>query len=250
MNLETIGALKAINRRFYETLAEDFNATRLKPWVGWKRVEELVERRIGKSKRLKVLDLGCGNGRFGRYLHDKGYRLEYVGVDGNERLLNLARKSLGEVAQVSLIRSEVEAVGGLVERGSCEVVVAMGLVHHLPSGRARMGLMKKAALMVKPGGMLVVSLWQFMADKRQKKKVVAWNDTRKSGFGIDESELEEGDWLLSWQNKEGLVRYCHQVTKKEEGLLVRASGLRLMEVFKADGKEGGLNRYLVLSRRN
>ena len=59
MNTATQRALAAHTRRFYEEHAIAFSATREHPWSGWQRVIAGVQ----PSERLRVLDVGCGNGR-------------------------------------------------------------------------------------------------------------------------------------------------------------------------------------------
>jgi hypothetical protein len=60
--------------------------------------------------------------------------------------------------------------------------------------------------------------------------------------------LESGDFLLSFGDKNGAPRYCHDFDESEFDQLVSATGLRLMDDFEADGRSGDLNRYAVLQR--
>src|SRR5215470_16260923 len=92
MDEATIRALNAINRRFYETVVADFDSTRQMPWEGWERIVPLLQ----SSALLSVLDVGCGNGRFGRFLADRlgKDRLKYVGLDSSAALLERAKIAL------------------------------------------------------------------------------------------------------------------------------------------------------------
>ena len=65
MKQATILQLNDLNQHFYKVTAEEFSKTRSFYWKGW---GELIEplKEIGKNHpQLKVLDIGCGNGRFG-----------------------------------------------------------------------------------------------------------------------------------------------------------------------------------------
>ena len=81
-----------LNRDFYLKTQENFNRSRQRPWLGWKKLlPHLTPRLQGLS--LKVLDLGCGNGRFGVWLSSRR-PITYTGLDENSFLLDRARESL------------------------------------------------------------------------------------------------------------------------------------------------------------
>ena len=49
---------------------------------------------------MRVLDLGCGNGRFAEFLAqnlDQNIKIEYVGIDSSGELLELAQKHLSKI---------------------------------------------------------------------------------------------------------------------------------------------------------
>ena len=80
MNPSTARALNRINRRFYAEIADAFSATRRDPWPGWKRAVDKLQPTSGRGPR--VLDLGCGNGRFASYLETEwGPDFDYRGID-------------------------------------------------------------------------------------------------------------------------------------------------------------------------
>ena len=66
MKPETVHALHAVDRRFYTERAEEFSGTRERPWKGWTGMLARIEPLLPEEPR--VLDIGCGNGRFARFL--------------------------------------------------------------------------------------------------------------------------------------------------------------------------------------
>jgi hypothetical protein len=100
--------------------------------------------------------------------------------------------------------------------------------------------------LLKPGGLFIHSEWQFQNSPRLLARVQPW-----SVAGIDESELEEGDWLLDWRYRAGGglekpgLRYVHLFNREELAGLAAASGFEILTEFESDGKEGRLALYQV-----
>jgi len=49
--------------------------------------------RLARKGEISILDLGCGNGGMSAYLHNRGVRVRYTGVDFSEPLLQAAREA-------------------------------------------------------------------------------------------------------------------------------------------------------------
>ena len=88
MTIGTIKKLNQLNRDFYQQVAIDFDQTRQHLWPGWNKLISHLQQLQTKHKPLKVLDLGCGNGRFGQFLANSfpGIKINYLGVDNNPQL--------------------------------------------------------------------------------------------------------------------------------------------------------------------
>ena len=68
MDDATALALNAINLALYRDRAAEWSAVRTRPWRGFARVAGELASLPGE--RLRVLDVGCGNGRFLRTLDE------------------------------------------------------------------------------------------------------------------------------------------------------------------------------------
>src|SRR5687768_7374258 len=94
MDITTIRHLNAINREFYRITGDEFDATRGQAWNGWGKIRTYIMpplRILPKDiPPLHVLDVGCGNGRFGVYLAGYPGGLFYHGVDNSPLLLDRA----------------------------------------------------------------------------------------------------------------------------------------------------------------
>lgn len=249
MNRPTADRLSAINRRFYRDFAAEFDATRDAPWPGWERVLRPVER----TRQICILDVGCGNGRFGRFAERRlGRSIRYFGVDSSPELLRAASRDAGR--QWSLL--EGDALDGEwpaeVASRSFDLVACFGLMHHIPGEANRRAVAERTAERVGEGGWLAVSFWQFGADERFDGRIVSWDEAAP---GLDEEELEPGDRLLRWgQAPQGdreprPVRYCHHCPPEEADRLTRGLGLELGDRYLSDGRTDDLNLYHLLTRR-
>ncbi len=95
-----------------------------------------------------------------------------------------------------------------------------------------------------PGGRVALANWQFTASERQRRKIRPWSEA-----GITAADVEEGDYLLSWQRGGYGLRYVALLDESETRRLAAAAGLRVVESFRSDGREGELNLYTVLAER-
>jgi tRNA (uracil-5-)-methyltransferase TRM9 len=244
MDDTTRDALESLNREFYEKHAASFSATRDHAWPGWKRIAS----RLG-STPCRLLDAGCGNGRFARFLADAGLgKIDYTGVDSSAALLGLAGERLGDWTTRSVRLVELDLLAAPPPAREYDAIVLFGVLHHVPGFARRLELLSRLGSHLATGGFLAATLWRFGADARAAGNTVAF---AAHPVRVDLAELEAGDRLLRWRGEEGVVRYCHFVDDEEVRRLLdgtRAAGLRVVDHFRSDGRSGDLNEYLVWSR--
>lgn len=234
--------LRAVTARFYDTCASSFGATRSRPWEGWRRLLPrfacCFENAQLEGHVARVLDLGCGNFRFERFLQTADLPpWEAVGLDACSQLAGDAPTGCA-YEPVDLAQWEP---GGLEEKGY-DAVVAFGFLHHIPGTRARESLMARMAGAARPGGLVAVSLWQLQKDAILLAR--AQEATARFAGQHLEASLDEGDWLLGWQGRHDVFRYCHSFSDAECERLAALPSLELEETFDADR----CNRYLILRK--
>ena len=82
-------------KNFYNLQAEKFSQTRNKPWPEFFYIKQKVEKLLSKKEKIKVLELGCGDGRAWRYLNNLfPWRIEYTWVDISEGLIYIAKNNV------------------------------------------------------------------------------------------------------------------------------------------------------------
>ena len=244
MNPATRDRLLALNRQFYATVADPFHCTRL----GWPHGNAMLLDYVPSLRPLRVLDAGCGNGRFAAMLDSAGIRAHYTGVDANPRLLELARELTAELGHVStsFVQADLalpawrEALG---EQPRFDVIVCLAVLQHMPGRDLRAEIMGALAELLDAGGQLVVSAWQFLTSPRLASRQIEW-----AAVNVDAACVDPGDALLPWKQEVYAVRYVHQIDESEMHLLARAAGLEVRHTYLADGKEGDLNLYAIMMR--
>lgn len=238
MDAGSIRALNALNREFYRLTAAHFDESRGRDWLGWKRLTSTL---AALPHPIRVLDVGCGNGRFGRFLtRTLPIHPHYHGMDHTAELLEAARAAF---AVMGVLPDAVLEQRDIVERppdsGLYDFVGLFGVIHHVPGASERRALLATLAERVGPGGVLAFASWRFMEHERFRERIAAWPD------GITR---EGGDYVLEWRRGQAALRYCHYVDDNEQSALEAATGLALVERFTADGHTGNINCYSVLRR--
>lgn len=248
MKPETRERLLALNRRFYATQARDFDRTRQRPWRGCERVLAHVARRTPA-----VLDVGCGNGRLIDLLVARyAAQFRYTGIDSSPELLERARQREAGGAALRFCEGDFVARDPqlVLPAGAHDLVVLLGVLHHVPSEDARRALLAAAADRLAASGILAFTLWRIDSDARFARMRVAEHDYPALGHDVASAcaDFEPGDHLLYWGAPREAVRYCHFVDAAELARLVSGLRLSLVDRFAADGEGERMNEYVVLRR--
>jgi SAM-dependent methyltransferase len=246
MNRDTLLALNAINRTFYSTHATAFSATRQSAWRGFERAAGWIARAL-PAEGARILDVGCGNGRFADALLDAlAAPFAYLGVDASEALLAEPRARHAERCDLHFVAHDFVAEGLEPALGPerFHAILLLGVLHHVPGSATRRRLLAECAGRLAPGGVLALTLWRFDQLERLRRRVVPWTElASRGGPVLDPAELEPGDHLLSFGDGDAL-RYCHAFGDEQE--VLDELPLERVDTWLADGETGDLNRWVVL----
>ena len=234
MNSAMADNLIAINREFYARFGEQFSVTRQRLQPGVRKILDLI------PDDVSVLDLGCGNGHFLHELAGRGHKAPHLGVDFSLPLLRAAESNPGvEFREVDLVNLSVNS-DQLSVMGGWDRITMFATLHHIPSTEMRLDILRTVRKLLKADGKFILSNWQFLNSAKLRSRIQAWDKV-----GINESDLDEGDYLLDWRSGGEGLRYAHQFSAEELLGLADQTEMRVTDSFLSDGDGGNLGLYQV-----
>ena len=251
MQPEIVEKLHTINKEFYQRFGQAFAQTRRRIQPGVRRVlDEWI--RDGHW-----LDIGCGGGGLAQAWHASELRGSYTGIDFSAALLEEAIAGMSGKAPHDVITFLFHNVDlsktvwpSVLERKVYDGVLAFAVLHHIPAAENRQRLTRQVAELLKPGGLFILSVWQFQHSPKLMARVQPWELA-----GIHREDVEEGDTLLDWryhcdeQDTGTGLRYVHLFSREELAALAQTSGFEIIEEFESDGKGERLGLYQVWQKK-
>ncbi len=235
MNKQTQKELLNIVKRNYDEIAEEFSETRNKPL--WPELIKLTEK-IKDGDR--VLDAGCGNGRLLDAFGNK--KIEYLGVDGSEKLIKLAERRIKKQRRES--RASYEFIVGDILKLSempqinFDYVFCVAALQHIPGQDLQIAALKQLKNKISDDGKIIITVWNMWGRKKFKKlifKFLALKLIKKNG-------MDFGDILFAGFNRKS-QRYYHAFRKRELKKIIKKAGLRIEKIYKDKH-----NYYAVLKK--
>jgi SAM-dependent methyltransferase len=217
-------------RNDYNLISDDFSRTRMNIW---EEIKFLFGNYLEAGDR--VLDIGCGNGRYCDLIKSKGSF--YTGLDNSEKLIETAKKIhpwadfvLGEGLVLPFPDDHFNRI------------FAIAFLHHIPSKELRLKFFSEAKRALLPGGLLIITVWKF---HRIKEIFLLLKYTLLKLSGI--SKLDFKDILDPWANK--TKRYYHWFSRRELENLAKQSGFKIIKSGIAKNKKGNRrNIYIVAGK--
>lgn len=202
----------------YDNIADEFSESR-----------HYIGREFGRfAPHLKgggkIIDLGCGNGRFAAFIDLKGLKNSYLGIDNSTKLIEIARKKHPKHHFI-----EGNQLNIPVENSSTDVIVNIRAFHHLPSKKTRVQALSEMRRVLKKDGILIISVWNLWQTKYWKQILAAMGRTI---FTLGSYDFN--DTFIPWKKKE--KRYYHAFTKRELHQLVLKSNYTILDLFEV-GKD-------------
>lgn len=219
-------------RQDYNLIAEDFSRKRERIWEEF----DFLKSKVVSGE--KVLDLGCGNGRFIEFFKKQG--IEYFGVDNSERLIEIAKKRHPEGNFQVADSFNLPFPDNFFDK-----IISIAVLHHIPSYGKRTEFLKEAKRILKPKGVLILTVW-YLWQKKTAWKLLLQNIFLKL---TGRSKLDFNDIFIPWKDSQGKIRaqrYFHCFTKKELQKLAEKAGFKIKKISLFQRSAGFFNLVLIL----
>lgn len=215
----------------YDRMAADWSSTRQTFWP------ELVEKinnfilTDSYNAKIRLLDVGCGNGRLLSVLdHD---RVDYLGVDVSKELLAIAKQKYPD-HNFALVDPDLDGLLLLddVENTNVEAwfdrIVCIAVLHHVPPSEAEKWL-KNIYDVTEDDAHLLFTTWNLT----------------NTYYQLD----EDGDAVIDFMNyKES--RYVHNYDPEEIGELFESVGFEIIEISEmARSTDSGMSNIVILAKK-
>ena len=184
----------------WDNIADPWKKFRAKP------IQEAID--FLKTKKGKIIDLGCGSGRN----FFKNSNLKIYGVDFSQKMLDHSKKHAEkEKIDVELIKSPVNNLP--FKDNFFDSAIFIATLHCLETKEKRKKSLEELYRVLKPGKEVLITVW----DKDQKK----FKNKPKENY-------------IVWQNKG--KRYYYLYEKQELIHLLEKIGFEIIKVYKKENE--------------
>ncbi len=217
-------------KKNYNLIAKDFSRTRKEPWP---EIKFLFQNYL--SPNNKVLDLGCGNGRYFPFFQES--KVKYSGIDNCEALINIAKRKYPQ-AQFQM----GSALSLPFSNNFFNNIYSIAVLHQIPSEFLRIQFLKEAKRTLKPKGTIVLTVWRLHRFRDLFRLV---KPTFLKLIGL--SRVEWRDAFIPWGQK--TKRYYHYFSESELERLVSKAGFRIRKSGIVKNKRGNRQNIYIVAEK-
>lgn len=220
----------------YDQIADEFDSTRRYPGKEFWLFKDYIK------PGSFIIDLGCGNGRFLKFLEEAAKnwqtpKFHYLGIDTNEKLLNLARKQFAHFPGESFILGDQTAIP--IADNTADNIFNIRAFHHIPSWNLRLQAILEMKRVLKPNGILTITVWNLW----QKKY---WKELFKAIIRaiLTFGSYDFNDTFIPWGKN--YKRYYHAFTPTELNKLLSHAGFEVMESYSVNQSQD----LVIIAKKN
>jgi N-acetylglucosaminyldiphosphoundecaprenol N-acetyl-beta-D-mannosaminyltransferase len=229
MKTKTATQVKNQVVRVYDSIAQEFDRSRQRVWPDLNFFTEFL------PDEMRVLDVGCGNGRLLKYFDEFE---TYLGIDNSKKLLNHAKS---QHKDKNIRFKEADATDLPVKEGFYNAVFSIAVLHHIPSRELQLKTLSEAAKALSKDGLLYISVWNLWRLRSLPYFVKAMMRCIWSC-----GDYSWKDLMIPWGKKDPKMRYAHAFTLQELLGLLQDAGYEI--VAEKSTKQGRFGNHMVVAR--
>lgn len=207
---------------------------------------------LSLKKGMRILDLGCG---IGRHIIELGKRGFFgVGVDFNEKYIEIANKSKGDLHDIQFIKMDMREISFLDE---FDAALSMWTSFGYFSDEENLFLLKKINQSLKPHGKFLLDIENifYMLKNLPKERWEKENDfyiLERNELNFKTSRLKTERVIIKGEIFKTYTRIYRIFTLKEIELYLKSSSFKVLNVYGGyDGEEYSIQskRLIVISEK-
>ena len=106
--------------------------------------------KIGNLENKKVLEIGCGIGRWAKYLMEKEPTIQYTGIDVSPKMVDIAKKRVPSANFLNISGDNL-----IFQDESFDLVFSITVLHHIPYEK-QLKAIREICRVTKRGGHIVI----------------------------------------------------------------------------------------------
>lgn len=193
----------------YDQIAKEFDTTRQ---YNWKEFEIFLPYIKDNDK---LLDIGCGNGRFYKFI-SKHRKVKYTGLEKSKNLIKAAKKQ----NKAKFVQGDMLSLP--FKDNSQNTITAIASIHHIPSKELRKKAIREMNRTLDKEGTLIITAWNLFQPKYKK---YIWQSRLKSLLSL--GKYDARDTFIPWNNK--TKRYYYAFKEKELEKLLTQNGFKIIK---------------------
>ena len=195
----------------YNKISDNFNITRKYSWEEFNEFKKYFSKI--KNKKIKILDIGCGNGRLINFLDELNLNYEYFGIDNSVEQIKNAKKNFINKKNINFLEADILNIP--FNNNEFDFIFCIATFHHLPSIENKNNALRETRRVLRDGGLIFMTNWNLF----QKKYLANTIRYLKHSF-------------IPWKNNNGEVlanRYYYAFTKKELENIFEKNNFEILE---------------------
>lgn len=220
----------------YNQIAEDFSKTR--EYIS-EEIKNLLLQYIMPGER--VLDWGCGNGRFNEIFQNT----DYYGVDVSEKMIKIAKNKYPNAKFKVVDPLKLPFPNNFFDK-----IFSLAVFHHIPSEKFRLQFLEEGKRVLKPNGIFIITVWNlnplrmiFIGEWKRALLFIKYIFLKIFG----KIKIDFKDFFIPWRDV--CLRYIHCFSLSELKKLAQKSNLQIKKagILKSQ-KTKETNIYIILKK--